>query len=51
MDKQDSEDIIKIVAGIFFVLCGAGLVFTGIGIIGSFICWWVAYKLFTDGRI
>lgn len=31
--------------GIFFLLAGAGFIFTGVGIVGTFFLWWVAYGL------
>lgn len=34
--NNDYEDIIKLVLGVFLVLVGGGLVFTGIGILGFF---------------
>jgi len=45
--NRDTKDILKIGFGIFCILAGAGLVFTGIGIIGSFFFWWLAYQILT----
>ena len=49
MTEKDKFDIGKFLLGIFCVLAGAGLIFTGIGVIGSFFLWWVAYGLLIEG--
>jgi threonine/homoserine/homoserine lactone efflux protein len=33
---------------IFCFLAGAGLIFTGIGVIGTFFLWWIAWGLIRD---
>jgi hypothetical protein len=46
MSEKKSE-LFKLLLGIFLILVGGGLIFTGIGVIGTFILWWIAYDLIT----
>jgi hypothetical protein len=45
--NNNTEEIIKIALAIFLLLVGGGLIFTGIGIIGTFFLWYIAYGLLT----
>jgi hypothetical protein len=39
--------LVKVLLAIFCFLAGAGLIFTGIGIIGTFFLWWIGWSLLT----
>jgi|GEM_PF-5274426 hypothetical protein len=45
--RKGTKDIVKFGVAVFLILAGAGLVFSGVGVLGSLFLWWIAYGLLT----